>query len=341
VKVISLILFIFYTNISYSQIGGEQIFNFLNVTTSARQAALGGMALTILDDVNQPQWNPSVINQNLDNKIAINYLNYLADINYASVSYSRFINKHFGSLYVNLTAVDYGKFIEANENGEVLGNFNARDLLFNIGYSRNLPWSNFYIGVNLKILNSTIQNYSSLGMATDIALIYYNDSKPFIITTVLRNYGYQINKYDENKETLPMDILLGFSYDLTDLPLRWYVTIDNLQKWQVSAENPSDIENSISNGSKSKKIGFVGNAVRHFIIGAEFFPKGKFNLRLGYNFRRARELRLVERRTFSGLNFGFGLKMGRYKFHYAYSKYHPASNTSTFSLDINLDSKIR
>jgi len=341
VKTETLILFLFFINISFSQIGGEQIFNFLNVTTSARQASLGGKSLTMLNDVNQPMWNPAVISQNLDNKFSVNYLNFIGNINYGSVSYSRFFNKHFGSLYGNITYVDYGDFIEANSDGEILGNFKSRDLLLNIGYSRNLPWSDFYIGANFKIIHSTIQNYTSFGLASDVALIYHNTNKPYIFTAVIRNIGYQLNKFNEEKEKLPLDVLFGFSYDLTDIPLRWYVTIDNLQKWNVSTENPSDVENSINSGTNSSKISFVSNAMRHFIIGAEFFPKGNFNLRLGYNFRRARELRLVERRTFSGLNFGFGLKMGRYKFHYAYSKYHPASNTSTFSLDINLDSNIR
>ncbi len=333
--------FLFVYISSFSQIGGEQVYNFLNVPVSARQASLGGKALTILDDVNQPYWNPSVINQNLDNKISINYINFLGDINYASFSYARFFSKHIGTFYANISVADYGDFLRTNTEGIILGNFKSRDLVFNIGYARNLPWTNLYAGVNLKAINSNIDNYSSLGIATDVSIIYYNHNKPFVITTVLRNYGYQINKYTDVKEKLPMEILLGFSYDLTDIPLRWYITMDNLQKWNVSVENPSDIQNTLNSNAGSSKISFIGNSMRHFIVGAEFFPKGNFNLRLGYNFRRARELRLVERRTFSGLNFGFGLKMGRYKLHYAYSKYHPSSNTSTFSLDINLDSKIR
>lgn len=327
--------------LSYSQIGGEKVYNFLNIPVSARQASLGGKALTILNDVNQPLWNPSVISQNLDNKLSVNYLNYLGDINYASISFAHFFNKHLGSFYSNITMIDYGKFIKANSQGDILGNFRSNDVVLYIGYSRNLPWSDFYIGANLKFIYSKIDNYTSNGIASDIALIYYNHNKPFVVTGVLRNFGYQINKFSDVKEDLPMEVLLGFSYDLTDIPLRWYITLDNLQKWQVSVDNPSDIQNTIGSSANQKKTGFVGNAVRHFIIGAEFFPKGNFNLRLGYNFRRARELRLIERRTFSGLNFGFGLKMGRYKLHYAYSKYHPASNTSTFTLDINLESNIR
>ena len=76
----------------------------------------------------------------------------------------------------------------------------------------------------------------------------------------------------------------------------------------------------------------------HFIIGAELFPKRIINLRLGYNFRRAAELKLQDVRTFGGFSFGFGIKMNKFKLNYAYSKYHSAANASTFSLLINLDS---
>jgi len=37
-----------------AQVGGEEVYQFLNLSTSARQVALGGDVLTIVDDVNQP-----------------------------------------------------------------------------------------------------------------------------------------------------------------------------------------------------------------------------------------------------------------------------------------------
>ena len=41
-----------------AQVGGESVFQFLNLTSSSRQVALGGEVLTLMDDVNQPIWNP-------------------------------------------------------------------------------------------------------------------------------------------------------------------------------------------------------------------------------------------------------------------------------------------
>jgi len=58
---------------------------------------------------------------------------------------------------------------------------------------------------------------------------------------------------------------------------------------------------------------------------------------MGYNFRRSAELQLQNIRTFGGLSFGFGLKMKKFKLNYAFSKYHLATNTNTFSLEIDLN----
>ncbi len=84
------------------------------------------------------------------------------------------------------------------------------------------------------------------------------------------------------------------------------------------------------------KVSFVNNALRHVIFGVELFPKRAFNVRLGYNFRRGEELRVVDKRHFSGISVGFGLKMNRLKFNYSYSRYTLAANTSLFGLTLNL-----
>lgn len=324
------------TSITFSQVGGERIFNFLNVTTSARQAALGGKVLTLHDDINQPLWNPSIISAEIDNQASLSYVDFLADINYGSLSFAHLFTRRFGTFHAGITFVNYGKFIAADETGQETGTFKARDLAFQIGYAYQLPWDDFYVGANIKLISSNIENFTSTGIAADMAINYYNEYKPYMFTAVIRNIGYQVSVFDEIREKLPLEIAVGASYKLENVPLQWHLTIDNLQQWNVSTENPSDSQTTIGGSTTNDKISFIGNAFRHIIIGAEFFPDSDFNLRLGYNFRRARELRLTESRTFSGFTAGFGLKMRRLKFNYAFSKFHPASNTNTFTLSIDL-----
>lgn len=323
---------------AFSQVGGEYIYNFLNVPTSARTAALGGKVLTLLDDVNQPSWNPAMINQSMDNKLGVNYVNFLADINYGSLNYAHMFTRRMGTIHGGITFVDYGEMIGADVNGVETGTFIARDIAVSVGYAYQIPYESFYVGANLRWINQTIENYSSHGVSADFGLVYYSDRKPFIITAVVRNVGYQITLFDETREKLPLQVELGFSYQLQDLPLKWFVTAENLQRWKIAVPNPSDSETSIDGSITADSISFFDTTMRHLVVGAEFFSDKNFNLRIGYNFRRAKELRLTEARTFSGFTFGFGLKLGkRMKFHYAYSKYHPVSNSSTFSLQFDMD----
>ena len=320
-----------------AQVGGEVVYQFLNLSTSARQIALGGEVLTLLDDVNQPIWNPSVINEDIDNKISVNYTSYLAGINIGSLSYAKFVSRRFGTLHGSIKYIDYGSLIGADELGIETGNFKASDIAISLGYSVNIPKTNFFIGSNIRLINSNISNFSSSGISTDLSILYNNPYKPYLITFVIRNLGTQITSYSGEKELLPFKLALGGSYKLEHVPLKWYATIDNLQKWSISVSNPSDQTTGLDGSITEKKVGVIGNAMRHLVIGAELFPESALNVRIGYNFRRSAELKLQNVRTFSGFSFGFGLKMNKLKFNYAYSKFHSAANASTFSLLIDLD----
>tara|TARA_R110001583_G_scaffold93777_1_gene237030 strand:- start:55878 stop:56888 length:1011 start_codon:yes stop_codon:yes gene_type:complete len=330
-------LFFLVTLSSFSQVGGESIYNFLNLTGSAKQAALGGKTLTLLDDVNQPLWNPSTINEELDNQLSVNYMNYLADVSLTSVSFAHLINRHFGTLQAGITYLNYGSIIGADDLGNETGTFKAYDLAISMGYSYNIFNTDIFIGANLKLINSVIENYTSVGIGSDIAILYYNVYKPYALTLVVRNIGYQVTVFDETREKLPFQIELGASYKLENVPLIWHFTFDNLQQWNISESNPSNATIDINGKVTDEKISFLDNTIRHLSVGAEFFPEGPFNLRLGYNFRRSKELQLLDKRTFSGFTAGFGLKMNKFKLNYAFSKYHPASNVSTFSLQMNLN----
>lgn len=320
-----------------AQVGGEEVFQFLNISTSARQVALGGEVLTLRDDINQPIWNPAVISNDLENKLAVNYGSYLAGINIGSLSYAHKFTPRFGTMHGSIKYLNYGTLIQAEEDGSELGTFGASDIALSVGYAYNLPWTSFFFGSNLKIINSSISSYSSTGIALDLSILYFNRDKPFIITVVARNIGAQISSFNGSRERLPFQVALGASYQLENVPLRWYGTINNIQKWQIGVPNPSNTKSDLDGNITKESISFLDNMFRHFVIGAELFPESSINIRVGYNFRRSRELQLQNIRSFGGVSFGFGLKMNKMKFNYAYSKIHSATNASTFTLLIDLD----
>lgn len=334
----SLVLLILFISITcYTQVGGEKVYQFLNLSSSARQIALGGEVLTLVNDVNQPIWNPAAINEDMDNKFSVNYSNYLSSINIGSLSFAKLISRRFGAVHANIKYLNYGSLIGADEQGNETGYFTANDIAISIGYARNIPNTNIFFGTNLKLITATIDNFTSSGFAADFAILYYSPYKPFSFTIVARNIGTQIKSFNGINENLPFKVALGASYRLQYVPLKWYFTLDNLQQWDVSVPNPSEQTIDLEGNITEQDINFLTNASRHLVIGAELFPESVINIRAGYNFRRASELMLQNVRTFGGISVGFGIKMNRIKFNYAYSKFHSATNASTFSLEFDLN----
>ena len=324
---------------TFSQVGGESVFQFLNLTSSSRQVALGGEVLTLINDINQPVWNPSVINPELDKQLSVNYTSYLAGISIGSASYSQVINRRLGSIHGNIKYLNYGTLIEADVNGNETGTFEASDIAISLGYAFNLPWTNVFMGFNGKLINSTISNFTSNGIAADIAVLYYNPYKSYAFTIVARNLGTQVKSFDGTNENLPFKVAIGGSYKLKYVPLKWHLTLDNIQQWNLAVPNPSNQTSDLEGNITQEKISFLSNAIKHIVIGAEFFPESAINLRAGYNFRRSSELKLQNARSFSGISFGFGIKMNKLRFNYAFSKYHAATSASTFSLQFDLDKR--
>ena len=64
-------------NVARGQIGGESTYQFLEITNSARIAALGGTQIAINDsaDLNLPFHNPAVLHKNMNNRVLVNYIN--------------------------------------------------------------------------------------------------------------------------------------------------------------------------------------------------------------------------------------------------------------------------
>ncbi|WP_136668014.1 type IX secretion system protein PorQ [Flavobacterium sp. H122] len=335
-KVITFLLFLVSFS-SFAQVGGESVYRFLNLVSSPRQAALGGKVITLYDyDVNQPLFNPAAINEEMDGRLAINYANYLGDVSYGTVSYAYTHDRHLQTFHGGLTYVNYGKFDGRDEMGNPTGDFTGNELALSLGYAYNVPWTKLHIGANAKFISSTLETYQSFGVAADIGAVYVDDENDINYALTVRNFGTQLSTYNGLREKMPLEIIAGISQELDNVPVRWHLTLENLQKWKVAFSNPANGETDIDGNVKEEKVTFLGNAMRHVIFGAEILPKKAINFRLSYNFRRAAELKLVEQRTFAGFSAGFGIRFSKFRFDYSYSRYTLASNTSIFGLMINL-----
>ena len=334
-----LLFFFFFLvcTVSHSQIGGKYIYQFLNLVTSPRQAALGGKVITIYDDdVNQVNFNPATLNVEMNNHLALNYGSYYKQVTYGTASYAYTYDRHLQTFQAGVNYVNYGNFEGYDENGQPTTEFTGSEIALSLGYAYNIPNTTVHLGANAKLISSALESYNSLGGAIDLGALFIDERNDVNWGLVIRNIGTQFTTYSGASEKLPLEIIAGVSQELDNVPIRWHLTLENLQQWNLAFSNPVRTQSSIDGSSTEEKVSVINNALRHVIVGVELFPKKAFNLRLGYNFRRAEELRLEEQRNFSGISVGFGLKMNKLKFNYSYSRYTLAGNTSLFGLTINL-----
>ncbi|MCH1548043.1 MAG: type IX secretion system protein PorQ [Flavobacteriaceae bacterium] len=336
-KIIKFLFLIFFFNVN-AQVAGESVYQFLNISSSPRQLALGGKEITYFgSNVNQPLINPSSINVLMDNNFSINYSNYISDISYGSASYAYTFDNRSNTLHFGVSYIDYGNFDGYDEQGNSTNSFTGKESAISVGYSTKINNLPVYFGANIKLITSTLEQYNSLGLSSDIGFLYINDNSDLNIGFVIRNIGVQLKAYDENKEKLPFEVDLGFSQLLENAPLRWNITIENLQKWNIGLSNPSRIISDLDGNITTEKVSFLNNLFRHLIVGAEIFPENSFNVRVGYNFKRGEELKIIDQSNFSGLTFGFGMKFNKLQVNYSHAKFSSAANTSLIGMIIDLN----
>ena len=329
--------FLLATALSYGQIGGKYTYQFLNLVTSPRQAALGGKIITLYDyDVNQAIYNPATINQDMHNQLSVNYGSYYGEVKYGTAAYAYTYDQHKQTFHMGVNYVNYGTFEGRDEAGLLTGDFTGSEIALSVGYAYTIPYTNFHFGANAKLISSTLESYNSLGGAIDIGGIYIDEDNDINYAVVVRNVGTQFTTYAGLQEPLPLEVIAGISQEVENVPLRWHITLENLQQWNIAFSNPNRAEQNIDGGSTPEKVSFFNNALRHVILGAELFPGKAFNIRAGYNFRRSAELSLVDKRTFSGISLGMSVRFNKIRFDYSYSRYSLAANTSLFGLMINL-----
>jgi hypothetical protein len=330
------VFFLLFCSITYGQIGGQSVYQFLNLLTSPRQAALGGKITTLYDeDVNQANFNPATINQEMDNHLAMNYGNYFGEVTYGTASYAYTFDRHVQTFQAGINYINYGKFQGTDEIGNNTSEFTGSEIALSMGYSFMIPDVPIHFGTSAKLISSNLERYNSFGGAVDIGALFIDERNDVNWALVVRNIGTQFTTYSGLQEKLPMEVLFGVSQQVENVPIRWHLTLENLQQWNITFSNPARAVGSIDGGTTPEKVSAINNALRHVILGVELFPQKSFNLRIGYNFRRGEELSILEQRTFAGIAVGFGLKFNNLKFNYSYSRYTLAGNTSLFGLTIN------
>ncbi len=333
-RAFTLLLILFITTLMWAQ-KGENTYEFLNLPNSARVGALGGVNISLNDaDINIAYNNPALLSDTLDNHLAVNYINYMLDINFGYASFAKSFD-NIGTFGIGVQYIDYGEFDYADETGYFSGaTFGAQETALAIQYGRPL-YKNLSVGANLKQIFSNFESYTSYGIVADVGLNYALPKSGFSSGLVFRNMGSQLTTYtDNNYEGMPFEVQLGVSQKLLHAPLRFSLTARHLQDWDLTYT--LDDDDSSTDDDDEDKPNFGEKAMRHMVVGVEFLPFKNFYVAAGYNAMRRYELAVTDNKGMVGFSWGFGVKI--YKFHISYgsARYHLSGTSNHFSITTNL-----
>ena len=118
---------------------------------------------------------------------------------------------------------------------------------------------------------------------------------------------------------MPLDVQLGVTKRFENMPFRLSLTAVDLTDWNY-------------------------NAINHIVAGVDLMLGDQFYVSGGYNFRRAKEMKIAEgsgeeadeSSHGAGLSFGAGIQMERFKLQVGYAKYHVSSSSIVVNVSLEI-----
>ena len=330
-RLIAICAFLCCSSIS-AQIGGSNTYQFLELSPSPRHMALGTWVSTLSpNSIHSALANPAMVSDSIQGQVVLNYQPYFAGINRGTAA-AVFGIKEGQSILVDTRFIHYGTFDETNTLGETIGEFSGNEVTLGVAYAHHFPSKDLFVGARINLISSTLAEYNSIGFTADLGLYHASSTSRYRFGLVARNIGSQIRTYDSVKESIPFSLSFGISSELQYLPLRWHLSIDHLQNWNLAYVNPNQQQTNFEGELIGEDSNFFDELIRHLAFGAELFPDRAFSLQIGYNFLRSAELSITNVRSFSGLSFGFGINLRKFRFNYSHARFNAAGNTNFLGL---------
>lgn len=297
----------------------SSVFSFLNLPTSARAVALGGQAASVISgDASLLLYNPALMMSVENRSLSLNFSTYLQGMKLGSAHYVQPAGD-LGAWGVTAQFLNYGTISQADEEGSELGSTSPIDMMLGGGYSRVLG-ERWVAGALGKVLYSHYGSYSSLALAIDAGLNYYDEEHDLSMSVAARHIGVQLKAFDSERERLPFVAELALSKGLVGTPFTFHITLTDLNHW--NSHYYSGTGEDISTGRL---------ILNHFIFGLDVKIAKILCLSAGYNFRRAYELKAGDSAHGAGLSLGGSIEVKRLMLGVSWAKYHVSTSSLAFT----------
>ena len=306
-----IVVIVFATNITIAQ--QQNTYDFLNLNVDARSSAMAGSFVSVDNDVNTIFYNPAGLASLNGKQASVGFFKYLLDINSGSASYSQKY-KDIGYFGAGIRYVNYGAFDKIDENFQNVGTFGASDLALSLGYANKYKEDLKY-GANVKLIYSTIDEYSSFGLAVDLGALYSFPEQKLNFGASILNLGAQLKKYNTTGESLPLDIRVGMTKTLEHLPLTVNIGFAKL----------------------ANTYDKFFERFKNIIVGGEFVLNDYVLLRVGYNNTERQNFKTGSTLGIGGFSAGLGIIFSdKYKLDYAFNSLGNIGSAHRFNIGFNL-----
>ncbi len=308
------------------QTGGDNTYEFLNLSHSAFASATGGITVSQgRNDLSLPYFNPALLSASMNNDISLSYSTYFAGINYGYAAYARNTDTR-GTFAAGVSFISYGSFTEADIAGNITGTFTAAEYAFNIIWSYRIDTS-FTVGINIKPVLSNLERYFSAGLCADIGVAYHNQRLLLDAGLTIRNAGLQLKSYTgQGGEPLPFEIIAGATKRLAYAPFSFSLTVRHLEK--------PDLTYDYDTGDDIPEGGLGENILKHMVFGVEILPADAFWIGAGLNYQRRAEMRTEQRTGMAGFSAGFGFRTRAFELSFGHEAFHPAGGSNHITLTL-------
>lgn len=346
---------------------------FLNVTPDARSAGMGDAGVAVSADANAVHWNVSKLAfTKREMGFSMSYTpwlqNLVPDMWVAYLSGFKRVSKN-GVATASLRYFDLGSMQFTNQQGQIIQDFNPREIALDAGYAMQLS-KNFSMGVTARyvhsnltgnVSNSNVQLNATPGntLAADISAFYQKDyvfgGLPTNVAfgATISNIGQKITYNDvENADFIPTNLRIGTAIT-TELDAYNKITFAlDVNKLLVPSPPIYDQQGNIIKGKDPKRpllSGIFGsftdapNGISEemqelmYAAGLEYWYNNIFAVRGGYFYEH------VDKGNRKYFTVGVGVRYNAFGVDFAYmmpqQQGHPLADTMRFTLLFDFDKK--
>ncbi len=254
-------------------------FEYLLVDPIADRA---GMGYALFGDGHNTYYNPAGLVLNTGTSYSISYMNYVGGTHFGYLDYESNL------LGAGIRYFYGGKIKKTDATGQELGYFSTNFIDVNLG--KGLVINNIIFGANGRIVYELIDTLYSLGLGTDIGMLYSLDQEKIEIGITMKHLGVSVKPFISEREYFPIEFGIGAAHRFDS----GWIGIDLVRPALLSF------------------------GVR---LGGEYKFSQMFALRASYNSTLSQTKTDTGLDLFAGITIGFGVKKGDININYSYTPY--------------------